>query len=105
MIEGKKHKRLARKVIYDKNPDWVSLFLDKVEYPGGKVFNEIHTLEFGREVVCALVLNKQNQFLMVKSYRYHTNDEGAHWEFPAGWIDSGEDPLAAGMREAGRRLC
>ena len=39
-----KPKRLARTVIYE-NP-WVNLYIDKVAFPGGRIVEEHHILEF-----------------------------------------------------------
>ena len=45
--------------------------------------------------VATICLNSQNQILLVK-HRFH-ND--VPWGLPGGWVDGGESPLAAGLRE------
>ena len=87
--------RLARRVIYEN--DWVNLYVDRVEFPGGRIVEEHHLLEFGREAVAALVTREDGALLLVEAYRYATGSIG--WEVPAGGIDHGEEILQAAERE------
>ncbi len=43
-----KPKRLARTVVYE-NP-WVNLYVDKVQFPGGRIIEEHHLLDFEKGV-------------------------------------------------------
>ena len=73
----------------------VNLRVDEVELPGG------HTSV--REVVehpggvCIAALTDRKELLFVRQYRYPYGE--ALLELPAGKLEYGEDPLAAGKRE------
>ncbi|MBN1995222.1 MAG: NUDIX hydrolase [Anaerolineae bacterium] len=90
-----KPKRLARTVIYE-NP-WVSLYTDRVQFPGGRIVEKHHILEFGKTSVGVVVINPQGQILLVQAYRYTTDT--VEWEIPAGNAEPGETVLAAARRE------
>ena len=60
-------RRLARKVIYE-NP-WVSLYADRVEFPGGRVIPEHHVVHFDRESVAVVVENAAGEVLLIESHR------------------------------------
>lgn len=90
-----KPKRLSRTVIYE-NP-WVNLYVDKVQFPGGRVIEEHHLLDFEKEAVAVLVENAQGQILLVHVYRYTTDT--IEWEIPAGAIENGEPILETAKRE------
>jgi len=90
-----KPERLSRTVVYE-NP-WVSLYVDKVQLPGGRVLDEHHVLHFGHEAVAVLVEDDRQQLLLVNVYRYVTDT--VEWEVPAGVIEDGEAALDAARRE------
>ena len=90
-----KPRRLARRVIYE-NP-WVNLYVDRVEFPGGRVIEAHHILEFEKEAAAVLVENAAGDLLLVEAYRYTTDSVG--WELPAGSSEPGEDVLALAQRE------
>ena len=90
-----KPKRLSRAIIYE-NP-WVNLYVDKVRFPGGRIIEKHHVLDFDIEAVAAVVENAQGQILLVHAYRYAT--DSVEWEIPAGGIDRDESILAAAKRE------
>lgn len=90
-----KPKRLSRTVIYE-NP-WVNLYVDKVQFPGGRIIERHHILEFEKEAVAILVENAQDQVLLVHAYRYTTNS--IEWEVPAGIVEPGEPIIEAAERE------
>ncbi len=89
-----KPKQLSRTVIYE-NP-WVNLYADKVEFPGGRIIEKHHVLDFETEAVAVLVENDQDQLLFVHSYRYVT--DSIEWEIPAGGIDEGESIFEGARR-------
>ena len=62
-----KPKRLSRTVIYE-NP-WVNLYIDKVQFPGGRIIDKHHLLDFKKEAVGVLVENEANQTLASLSNR------------------------------------
>jgi ADP-ribose pyrophosphatase len=90
-----KPKRLSRTIIYE-NP-WVNLYVDRVQFPGGRVVERHHLLDFEKQAVAVLVENDQGQILLVHVYRYTTDT--IEWEVPAGLIEEGESILEAAKRE------
>ena len=90
-----KPKRLARSVIYE-HP-WVNLYMDRVEFPGGRIVEKHHVLEFDWPAVASLVENAQGEMLLVHVYRYTTNS--IEWGVPAGRMEQDESILEAAERE------
>jgi ADP-ribose pyrophosphatase len=90
-----KPKRLSRTVIYE-NP-WVNLYIDKVQFPGGRIIDKHHLLDFEKEAVGVLVENEQGQILLVHAYRYTTDT--IEWEIPTGGVEKDESILEAARRE------
>ena len=90
-----KPKRLSRTVIYE-NP-WVNLYVDRVQFPDGRIIERHHVLEFEKEAVAVVVEDAQGRILLVHAYRYTTDT--IEWEVPAGIIEPGESVLEAARRE------
>ena len=90
-----KPKRLSRTAIYE-NP-WVNLYVDKVQFPDGRIVEKHHLLDFEKEAVAVLVENAQGQILLVHVYRYTTDT--IEWEIPAGIVENDEPILEAARRE------
>jgi ADP-ribose pyrophosphatase len=86
-----KPERLSRTVVYE-NP-WVNLYIDKVQFPDGRIIEKHHLLDFEKEAVAVLVENVQSQILLVHVYRYTTDT--IEWEIPAGVVEDGESILEA----------
>lgn len=86
---------LSRRLIYKSR--WVNLFVDRVQFPNGKIIEHCHLLDFDHAAVMAVVQNAERCYLMVQISRYPTGR--AEWEFPAGSIEEGEDILEAARRE------
>ncbi len=95
MAEEKKPRRLARRVVYE-NP-WVNLYVDRVEFPGGRIVEEHHLIDFVQASVAVVVENARGELLFVEAYRYTT--DSIEWEVPAGRMDAGERPLETAARE------
>jgi ADP-ribose pyrophosphatase len=93
--ETMKPKRLSRTVIYE-NP-WVNLYVDRVQFPDGRIIEQHHLLDFEKEAVAVLVENAHGQILLVHVYRYTTDT--IEWEIPAGVVESDESILEAARRE------
>lgn len=87
--------RLSRKVVYES--PWVNLYLDRVQFPGGRVIEDFHMLDMEKEAVGVIVENEEGEVLLVHAYRYTT--DSMEWEIPAGGIDAGETPVQAAQRE------
>jgi len=90
-----KPRRLSRTVIYE-NP-WVNLYVDRVQFPSGRIIERHHVLEFEKEAVAVLVEDAQGQILLVHAYRYTT--DSIEWEVPAGIVEPGEPIVEAAKRE------
>ena len=90
----KEPKRLARTTLYES--PWVTLHVDRVRLPSGKVIEAHHVLDI-RTAVAAVVRNARGDVLMVKPLRYVTGGDG--WEVPSGGVEAGETPLEAASRE------
>ena len=90
-----KPKRLSRTVVYE-NP-WVNLYIDKVQFPGGRIIEKHHLLDFEKEAVGILVENTPGQLLLAHAYRYTTDT--IEWEIPTGGVEKSETILEAARRE------
>jgi 8-oxo-dGTP pyrophosphatase MutT (NUDIX family) len=90
----KNAKRLSRKIIHQS--DWVNLFLDRVEYPAGRIAETHYCIDMPRKGVGAIVLNEKKEILLIRSYRYIVNT--VDWEVPAGSFKE-EDVCLAAERE------
>ncbi len=95
MTNESKPVRLARRTIYE-NP-WVSLYVDRVRFPGGRIIEAHHVLHFDKEAVASIVENERGDVLLVEAYRYVV--DAIQWELPAGSIDPGESVVEAAARE------
>jgi 8-oxo-dGTP pyrophosphatase MutT (NUDIX family) len=76
--------------------DWVNLRLVDVELPDGKRF-EHHVVRTPFEAAGVVVADPARGVLLLWRHRFITDTWG--WEIPAGHVDAGETPVAAGERE------
>ncbi len=90
-----KPKQLARRVIHRSH--WVNHYVDRVQFPGGRIIEEHHVLDFPKEGVNALVANDKKELLFVHAYRYPIDE--ICWELPAGGREEGESLLETAARE------
>jgi ADP-ribose pyrophosphatase len=88
-------KRLARETVYEN--EWVSLYLDKVQFSENHIIDKMHFVHYDKEAVGIVVLNENDEVLLIKAHRYFTQSE--EWEIPAGCIDQGESSFDAATRE------
>jgi ADP-ribose pyrophosphatase len=90
-----KPERLSRTVIYESN--WVNLYVDKVQFPNGRIIERHHLLDFEQAAVVVYIEDERGRVLFVRVCRYPTlsND----WEVPAGGMEPGESILDAAARE------
>jgi 8-oxo-dGTP pyrophosphatase MutT (NUDIX family) len=87
-------KRLSsRDVLRDR---WVRLRADRCEIAPGRILDPFYVLE-EHEWVHAIAFNRADEALLVRQYRYPV--DAFTWELPGGWVNTGEDPLAAAQRE------
>ena len=90
----KRWKRKSRKELV--KDQWISLYADECELPGGHVVAPFYVLE-EKDWVHILAVNADGAILLTRLYRYPADWLG--WELPCGGIDPGEDPLSAAKRE------
>lgn len=83
----------GRRTVYDSS--WVNVHIDDVELPSGEHLAH-HVVEMPRKSVGAIVVD-DDSVLLVWRHRFITDKWG--WEVPAGWVDPGEDPQSAALRE------
>lgn len=75
--------------------DWVELWLDDVEVPGGPRF-EHNVIRFPRSSNTVVAV-REGKVLLIWRHRFITDAWG--WEVPAGWSEPNEDPETAICRE------
>lgn len=88
-------KRLARRTVYESRP-WLTVHVDTLELPDGKVVEEFHTLELAPYV---LILAETAAGDLVMMHQYRQGVGGACLSLPGGMIDDGETPEQAARRE------
>ena len=77
------------------NP-YTQVFMQKIELPDGRIVDQwpiIKTLDY----VNAVVLNEKNEAMILEGYKHGLGR--ASWQVLGGYLETGEDPLAAVMRE------
>jgi len=77
--------------------EWVNLEIADVELPDGQRLAH-HVLRLPRTSVVVAMVDAAERVLMLWRHRFITDRWG--WELPAGWVEPGEDPVAAASREA-----
>jgi ADP-ribose pyrophosphatase len=90
----KRWKRKSRKELV--RDQWISLYADECELPGGHVVAPFYVLE-EKDWVHIIAVNADGAILLTRLYRYPADWLG--WELPCGGIDGAEDPLSAAKRE------
>jgi len=75
---------------------WTNLRLVDVELPDGNRF-EHHVVRTPHEAAGVVVADRTRGVLLLWRHRFITDTWG--WEIPAGHVDAGESPEAAGARE------
>jgi ADP-ribose pyrophosphatase len=90
----KRWKRKSRKELV--KDQWISLYADECELPGGQLVAPFYVLE-EKDWVHIVAVDADGAILLTRLYRYPADWLG--WELPCGGIDPGEDPLSAAKRE------
>jgi len=88
-------KQLDRKTIY--HSDWLSVSIDKVELPDGRIIDSLELMQYPHEVVGIIPVNSAGEILLVRAYRYL--HESFDWEIPGGVVEPGETHIDAARRE------
>ncbi len=86
-------KLASRDVVRDR---WVRLRADRCELSPGQILDPFYVLE-EHEWVHTVALDRDHRVLLVRQYRYPV--DAFTWELPGGWVNPGEDVLAAAQRE------
>lgn len=90
-------KFIKRKRITLYQNKWVTLHLDDVEFPNGRIIKEHHLIDFDYPSVGVVLLNEKNEILLIRSLRYTT--DSFEWEIPAGGVEKEESLTDAVRRE------
>jgi len=90
----KKWKTLSTKLVFDNR--WLTVRQDEVELPNGRVLDD-YFVWVDNDVALVVPVTEDGNFVMVRQYKHAAAK--ILTEFPAGFIDKGEDALAAARRE------
>jgi ADP-ribose pyrophosphatase len=86
---------IKRKKLVDASP-WLSLWVDEVRLPNGKIVSDFYTVEQPDHIVVFAVTQDRQ---VVCLWHYKHGPRKINLSFPAGYITDGESPLAAAQRE------
>ncbi len=90
----KKWKTLATEMAFDHK--WFKVRRDTVELPNGEVLDDYYVWP-SNDVAMIAPVTPDNQFVLVKQYKHAVGE--IMIEFPAGYVEAGEDVLATARRE------
>jgi len=88
-------KQLDRKTLW--RSDWLSITLDKIELPDGRVIDNFELMHYPHDTVGIVAVNEKGDVLMVRAYRYL--HESFDWEIPGGIVEKDENHVEAVRRE------
>jgi 8-oxo-dGTP pyrophosphatase MutT (NUDIX family) len=88
-------KTLSRRTVLDRSP-WLSVEEHAVELPDGRVIDDWPWVE-SREYAIVVAVTEEGRFLVFRQVKYAVT--GTTLGPPGGYLDAGEDPLAAARRE------
>jgi ADP-ribose pyrophosphatase len=88
-------KTLARRVVLSYLP-WMEVAVEKVELPDGKIIDEFLSVRT-RDFAMVVAFTDEGRVVMERSYKHGVRRVAL--SLPAGYIEPGEDPLAAAKRE------
>jgi ADP-ribose pyrophosphatase len=86
----------GERTAYESKP-WVRVALVDVEAPNGERW-DYHVVHFGRIAVAMIVDEDADTVLMLRRYRFPTDQWG--YELLGGLVEDGEDPAVTAAREA-----
>ena len=92
--ESQEWRVLSRRRLFDGRP-WVDVWAEDVELPDGRVIEGFYKLAMPDYVV--VVPFVERGVLVQRQYKHGAGRVGLH--LPAGYIEAGEEPLAAAQRE------
>lgn len=88
-------KTIARREALDQRP-WLRVWLEDVVLPDGRIISDFSTLEMPDYVVIVAVTT-DGLIVTERNYKHGPRKIGLH--LPAGYLESGEEPLLAAQRE------
>lgn len=86
---------LEERCVY-RNKHWLTVHEHRVRLPNGRIIEDYLVTEVP-EVVMVFAITADGEVLLVEQYRHGTGRDLL--DLVAGYIDAGEDPLAAAQRE------
>ncbi len=86
--------RKAERVFH--RPPWLTVIEQEVKLPNGHIIPD-YIITAVPDVSIIFAVTGQQQVLLVEQYKHGLGRRT--WDLPAGYIDPGEDPLAAAKRE------
>ncbi len=86
---------LQRREVFDGSP-WIRVYLETLRLPDGSLVDDFYTVQT-HDFVSIVALNAAGELLMLRQYRHGVH--GIALNFPAGYIQEGEDALLAARRE------
>ena len=92
---GKRWETLSRRLVYDSAP-WLTLWEEHVRLPNGAEIPDFLTWQ-DRDVAMVFAVTDDGRAPLVAQYRHGIGQVSL--DLPAGYLDEGEDPLAAAQRE------
>jgi ADP-ribose pyrophosphatase len=90
-----KWETLSRWEVADGRP-WVRLWVDEVQLPDGRVVDDFFTIDMPDYVV-VVALTPDGRVVVERNYKH--GPRRVCLNLPAGYVEQGEDPLAAARRE------
>jgi ADP-ribose pyrophosphatase len=86
---------IARREVLDRRP-WLRVWSEDVRLPDGRVIEDFSTLEMP-DYAMAVALTGDGLVVAERNYKHGPGRVGLH--LPAGYLEPGEEPLAAAQRE------
>lgn len=86
---------LARREVLDRRP-WLRVWSEDVLLPDGRVIEDFSTIEMP-DYAMVVALTDDGLVVAERNYKHGPRRVGLH--LPAGYLEPGEDPLAAARRE------
>jgi 8-oxo-dGTP pyrophosphatase MutT (NUDIX family) len=85
---------LSSKIVYES--PWIKVHRDEILNQNGKPLTYSY-MTLQNPSVCIIAINSAGEIFLEKVYRYTLKRRS--WEIPGGFLEPGEDPMAAAKRE------
>lgn len=87
---------VSRREIVDARP-WLRLMAEDIQLPDGQIIHDFYTIDAPDYVMIVALTADTNAAIVERSYKH--GPRRVSLSLPAGYIEHGEDPLAAAQRE------